>query len=88
MKPPRAICGTYQTPPLRLELEAAIAEMRRAGQKFAFAICRVPDGSAWKVQIKRGNLYSSLPGEFLSHDEAASTGAAWLAKITADSVRD
>ncbi len=85
---PPTMCGTYQVPALRPELEAATAEMKRTGQKFAFAICRTWDDTAWQVQIKRGNVYSALRGEYASHDEASSVGAAWLAKITADFISD
>ena len=80
------MCGTYQVPALRPELEAATAEMKRTGQKFAFAVCRTWNDTAWQVQIKRGNVYSSLRDEYDDHDEANSTGAAWLARITADSI--
>ena len=85
---PRAICGTYQVPPLRPELQAAMDEMDRTGQKFAFAVYRSWDGLAWKVNIKRGNVYASLPGEYSTHRDADIAGAAWLTNVNMDSALD
>lgn len=83
---PRANCGTYQVPPVLPELQAAIDQVAATGQPFAFTVYRSWDGLAWRVQIKRINVYLSLAGEFSSQDEASSAGGAWLNKITTDSV--
>ena len=78
MKDDRPICGTYRVPPLRPELQAAYDEMDAKADYFATAVCRTYDGQAWEVNIRQGNIGSTLDGRYTGHDEAMAAGAAWL----------
>lgn len=69
-------CGTFLGLPLRPEVQAAFAEMD--GDDFAYAVCRTPDGQAWEINTRQGNIYSALPAHYLDHDEAMAAGTGWL----------
>ena len=73
-------CGTYRSPPLRIELQTAIDQMHQTGQFFAFAVCPTWDGTGWEVNTKTGNIFCALEHIFDSNAEAMTAGTEWLHK--------
>jgi len=61
-------CGTYRVPAIRAELQAAYDAMNATSHHFAFAVCRTPDGRAWEVNIRTGNIDNALEGRSFGYD--------------------